>query len=216
MGTPTFIRKRMRSLKRWRTSNRPRIFLLAIFLIGGLFAYAGYMGNKRFNVNPASYASLLDLIGHAESNGNYNAYFGNSRNSKVDFTNMPIADVLKWQEKYVADGSPSSAVGRYQFINSTLEGLVDELAIEPTQKFDPPTQDKLAIALLERRGSKAYVNNEISQEEFAANLAKEWAALPKVTGDNPEQSYYAGDGLNKSRVEPKKVLQAIEPIEPAR
>jgi muramidase (phage lysozyme) len=134
----------------------------------------------------------------------------------VKFTDMSIAEVLHWQKEFVAQGNPSSAVGRYQIINTTLDGLVNELGIEPTQKFDPPTQDKMAIALLERRGAEAYVNKELSEEEFAANLAKEWAALPKVIGDNPEQSYYAGDGLNKSHVEPQEVLKAIEPIEPVK
>ena len=216
MGITTSFRRRLRKLKRRLTSRQSHTFIVAALVIGGIFAYAGYMGNQRLSVNPASYTTLLGLIGQAESNGNYNAYFGNSRNTKVDFTKMTIAEVLEWQKNYVAEGSPSSAVGRYQFINGTLEGLVDELDIHPAQTFDPPTQDKLAIALLERRGSEQYVNDEISQEEFAANLAKEWAALPKMTGKNPDQSYYAGDGLNKSRVEPKEILEAIKPITPAR
>ena len=213
MATPKFIKKQLRSFKRWRRKNAFKLTALVVLSLTGLFAYAGYMGNQRLSVNPDSYTSLLELIGRAESNGNYNAYFGNSHNTAINFTDMPVADVIKWQKDYVAKGSPSSAVGRYQIINTTLEGLVNELEIEPTQKFDPPTQDKMAIALLERRGSEQYVNEEISQEQFAANLAKEWAALPKVVGENPDQSYYAGDGLNKSRVEPETVLKAIEPIE---
>lgn len=172
------------------------------------------MENQRLMANPDSFKPLLDLIAQVESSGNYNAHYGNSRNDSVKFTDMSVAEVMKWQQDYVAQGNPSSAVGRYQIINTTLDGLVNELRIEPTQKFDPPTQDKMAIVLLERRGAEQYVNNELSKEEFAANLAKEWAALPKVVGENPEQSYYAGDGLNKSHVESKKVLQAIEPIEP--
>ena len=40
----------------------------------------------------------------------------------------------------------------------------------------------------------------LRREEFAHNLSKEWAALPKAVGKNPEQSYYAGDGLNKARL----------------
>ncbi len=185
----------------------------SVLLFSGLFAYAGYMGNQRLIANPESYKPLLNLIATVESNGNYNAHFGNSRNDSVKFTDMSVAEVRQWQTDFVAKGSPSSAVGRYQIISTTLDGLVNELKLEPTQKFDPETQDKMAVALLERRGADAYVNNELTQEEFAANLAKEWAALPKIVGENPEQSYYAGDGLNKSRVEPKEVLSAIEPIE---
>jgi len=213
MRAPKFIRKRLRNFRRWRQNNAFKHTALAVLVLVATFVYAGYMGNQRLSANPESYRPLLNLIASVESGDNYNAYFGNSRNREIDFTSMPVADVIKWQKNYVASGSPSSAVGRYQIINTTLEGLVDELAIEPSQKFDPPTQDKMAIALLERRGSEQYVNEEISREQFAANLAKEWAALPKVIGSDPTKSYYAGDGLNTSRIEPKKVLDAIKPIE---
>jgi muramidase (phage lysozyme) len=172
------------------------------------------MANERLAVNPESYKPLLNLIAGAESNGNYNAYFGNPRNSDIRFTEMTVAEVRKWQEDYIAQGSPSSAVGRYQIISGTLDGLISELGVEPAQKFDESTQDAMAIALLERRGSVEYVNEELSREQFAANLAKEWAALPKVVGPNPEQSYYAGDGLNKSRIRSSEVMSAIKPISP--
>ena len=186
---------------------------IAVLCLSALFAYAGYMGNQRLSVNPESYKPLLNLIAKFESGGNYNAYYGNSRNQDIDFTNMSVAQVRQWQQDYVAQGSASSAVGRYQIISTTLDGLVQELNIEPSQKFDQATQDSMAVALLERRGSVDYVNEEVTKEQFAANLAKEWAALPKIIGENPEQSYYAGDGLNKSHVAPQEVLKAIEPIE---
>lgn len=73
-------------------------------------------------------------------------------------------------------------------------------------------QDKLAIALLERRGAESFINKELTTEQFAASIAKEWAGLPKVIGENPSESYYASDGLNKSRVSIDDVKNAIEPI----
>ncbi len=214
MVVPKLIRTNRRAFKRWRKNSAFKLSLGVVLLFAGVFTYAGYMGNQRLTANPESYKPLLNLIASVESSGNYNAHFGNSRNNSVRFTDMTVAEVRQWQPDFVANGSPSSAVGRYQIISTTLDGLVAELEIEPSQKFDPPTQDKMAIALLERRGAEAYVNKELSSEEFAANLAKEWAALPKILGDNPEQSYYAGDGLNKSHFKPKKVLEAIEPITP--
>ena len=214
MVAPTFIRRRLRAFRRWRQKRLP-ILLLAVGLsLVSIVSYANYMSSQRLSVNPDSYKPLLGLIGKVESNDNYNAHFGNSQNNQVRFTDMSIAEVLDWQKQFVAQGSPSSAVGRYQIINGTLEGLVDQLGIKKDQKFDEPTQDAMAIALLERRGANEYVNQELTKEQFAANLAKEWAALPKVIGSNPEQSYYAGDGLNKSRVEPNEVIKAIDPIEP--
>ena len=210
-----YIQGRIRSFTRWRTHNAFKLFVTTILLLAGSFAYADYMSNHRLSADPSTYRPLLNLIAQVESSDNYNAYFGNSRNSKITFTDMPIADVMKWQQEYIAKGSPSSAVGRYQIINTTLNDLVNELNIDPEkQRFDQDTQDVMAATLLERRGVQQYVNQELSKEEFAANLAKEWAALPKVIGKNPHASYYADDGLNKSRVKPDAVLKAIEPIEP--
>lgn len=170
------------------------------------------MQNRRLTVDPATCAPLLDVIAKAESKGNYNAYFGNSANSSIDFTKMPIAKVLQWQADYVQQGNASSAVGKYQIINTTLAGLVRQLGINTSQPFDKQTQDGLAIALLERRGAEDYVNNQITREKFAANLAKEWAGLPKIVGQDPDKSYYAADGLNKARVSIDEVMNAIEPI----
>lgn len=172
--------------------------------------------DKRLSIIPASYKPLLDLIADVESRGNYNAYFGNARNSSINFTAMTIDEVLQWQNEYVAQGSPSSAVGRYQIINTTLADLMRSLNIDPSQRFDEAMQDRMAVALLERRGSVSYVNNELGRDDFAANLAKEWASLPKITGENPNDSYYSGDGLNKSLVDKDKVLSAIDRIEPVK
>lgn len=190
----------------------PYSFAASLLLVILVLGYTSYISNQRLSVNPASYASLLDLIARAESSDNYNAYFGNAKNSNIDFTSMTIAEVMKWQKEYLNQGSPSDAVGRYQIISPTLIGLVDQLGIDLSQTFNEGTQDKLAMALIERRGAKDYVNNQINREEFAANLAREWAGLPRVFGDQPEKSYYAGDGLNKSNVSVKRVLEAIEPI----
>lgn len=172
------------------------------------------MNSRRLTVDTTTYAPLLHLIASVESKNNYNAYFGNASNSSLRLTDMSIAEVMQWQANYIAQGSPSDAVGRYQIISTTLAGLVQQLSIDTAEKFDRTMQDKLAVALLERRGGEEYVNNNLSRSEFAANLAKEWAALPRVVGDNPNSSYYDGDGLNKSLVDIPSVLKAIEPIQP--
>ncbi len=177
-----------------------------------VIAYTNYMEHRNLTVNPATYAPLLDVIAKAESKGNYNAYFGVPTNSSVDFTRMSIAQVIQWQRDFLQQGNASSAVGRYQIIDSTLSGLVRQLGVDTAKPFDAHTQDMFAIALLERRGALEYVNNEITAQQFAANLAKEWAGLPKVIGSNPDQSYYENDGLNVSRVGIDEVLGAIEPI----
>lgn len=170
---------------------------------------AAYTKSMGTDVYSANYRPLLDTIAKGESNGNYNAHFGNASNTAVVFTKMTVGDVLKWQNDFVAQGSPSNAVGKYQIIQPTLEGLVGQLQIPLSARFDEALQDKLALALLERRGVNEYLQNQLSHQQFAANLAMEWAALPKMTGDNPEQSFYAGDGLNKVQVTTDEIYSAL-------
>lgn len=188
----------------------------SIAVVAASISYSVYMSTRTLTVDPATYKPLLQLIAQAESKSNYNAYFGSPHNTNIRLTDMSLAQVLAWQEEYVKQGSLSDAVGRYQILSTTLRGLISQLNINPSVKFDEATQDKLAIALLERRGSEHYINHQLTREEFAANLAKEWAALPKVTGPKPELSYYDSDGLNKSLVEVDQVLRAIDPIKPLR
>ena len=186
--------------------KRRRIVVVVAVLLGiGI----GMNGNKPDPIDPSAYAPLLATIARGESGGNYNAYFGSPANSTIRFTDMTVAEVLAWQEDYVRRGSISNAVGKYQIIRPTLVGLVNQLGIDATERFDENLQDRLAIALLERRGSVDYVNSKLSREDFAANLAKEWAALPKVLGPNPHDSYYASDGINKSRVSVDEVYSAL-------
>ncbi len=90
---------------------------------------------------------------------------------------------------------------------------MSELRINTHQPFSPEMQDRLAIALLELSGAVHYASSKIGREEFAANLAKEWAGLPRIIGENPTASYYDDDGLNKSRAQIGDVLHAIGMIQ---
>ena len=155
---------------------------------------------------------LLNVIAKGESRGNYNAYFGNANNNKIRFTEMTVGEVLEWQRSFVAGGNASSAVGRYQFIDGTLQGLIDQLRVNTDTLFDEALQDRLANALLERRGLREYVNDKISRDEFAHNISKEWAAVPRVIGDNPDASYYDGDGINSAQLSQAEILDAIASV----
>jgi conjugal transfer mating pair stabilization protein TraG len=208
-----------RLLRAWRRLMRRRsrrrivyVTMGGMLLLSGLWVYNQTMPHA---VDPAAYKPLLNTIAQGESNGNYNAYFGHAANADIRFTDMTVEQVLQWQEEYVHSGSPSSAVGRYQIIRPTLLGLVDELSLDRQEHFDAALQDRLAIALMERRGSVAYVNQKLTREQFAANLAKEWAALPSVIGPDPTASYYADDGLNKSRISIAAVYGALDRLSAA-
>lgn len=209
-----FKYKLIQSFRQWRRNRSLIITLAILILIATITAYTTFMSPRRLAVDPNTYRPLLQLIAQAESNGNYNAYFGNARNTSIDFTAMSIREVMAWQADFVKRGNASSAVGRYQIIDTTLAGLVRQLGIDTNRKFNQATQDEMAIALLERRGTTSYVNKELTVDQLAASLAKEWASLPKVIGQNPDESYYASDGLNKSLVSVDEVRRAIQPIRP--
>jgi hypothetical protein len=147
--------------------------------------------------NPASERPVLDFIGGAEAAGNYNAISGNAKNAEPLDT-LTISQVLDLQKHMISnkDKFPSSAVGKYQFINGTLISLIRELDLDKDALFTPELQDRLGYSLLERRGLSRYRSGELSKDQFAKNLAQEWASLPLPSG----RSYYEGDGTNKALV----------------
>jgi conjugal transfer mating pair stabilization protein TraG len=200
------IKKRSRRLA--RILQKPA-GLVGILVVGGVISLILLNMQETQKIHTAE---LLNTIAKVESRYNYNAYFGNANNTTIKFTDMSVNEVLAWQKQFVEQGNASSAVGRYQFIDSTLRGLMQQLNIEGNMKFDEAMQDRLAVALLERRGIHEYVNNKIDREEFAHNLSKEWAALPKAKGENPEQSYYAGDGLNKAQLSVAEIYAGIATV----
>ena len=200
------LKKHSRSISRVFINAKKPLGLLAIVGVISLILLNMQHSQKIYT------SGLLDTIAKVESRNNYNAHYGNANNTKIQFTSMTVGDVLAWQEEFVSKGNPSSAVGRYQFIDSTLRGLVQELKIDEEETFTPALQDTLAVALLERRGVREYAAGNMSKEEFAHNLSKEWAALPKVIGENPEQSYYAGDGMNRALLSVGEIYSGIATV----
>lgn len=152
-----------------------------------------------------SSSTLLNLIADGESGGNYNAVYGRA-NSQHDLGQYSVDDILAHQQYARRHGAASTAIGRYQIIYKTLRGLKAELGLSGSEKFTPELQDKLGMALLNRRGMQAYRDGRISKKTFALSLSKEWASLPNP---NTGRSFYAGDGLNRSRIRPSAVYAAL-------
>ncbi len=163
---------------------------------------------------------LLDFIARFESGGNYNAYFRRANNSNDPrLTSMLLSSVVDWQRNYVRSGSPSSAAGRYQIIRKTLQGLIRDNNLDARiLRFNADVQDTLAVTLLKGRGLEKFQAGSLSVVAFAKNVAMEWASMPVLaptTGHRGQslqagQSYYAGDGLNKSLVGIASYRRAIE------
>ena len=160
--------------------------------------------------NAADRPALLDLIGQKESNGKYNAFYGNANNEDIKFTEMKVSDVRSWQDRFVRNGSDSSAVGKYQIIRKTMDSLISDLNLTGDELFDEELQDKMALQLAKRRGYDKWKNGSLDDNAFANNLAKEWASFPVVGGNKHGRSYYAGDGLNKALISPDEVLRVLD------
>lgn len=140
---------------------------------------------------------LLDYISRFESNGSYDAVFGNARN-KVPLSQWTVDDLLAKKHLYLTKRGQTAA-GRYQIINKTLRSLKEKLGLSGREKFTPELQDRLGYQLLKDRGYEKFMAGKLSLPAFALGLAQEWASLPvlyPVNGKKRGQSYYAGDGLN--------------------
>tara|TARA_R110000744_G_scaffold376347_1_gene490539 strand:+ start:80 stop:706 length:627 start_codon:yes stop_codon:yes gene_type:complete len=163
--------------------------------------------------------NLLDFIAKPESGGDYNIVWGRIKAKDYPpkpLVNMTIGEVLAWQDS-IDSRYRSEASGKYQILEDTLRGLYKEAGMKPSDLFDEAGQDKLAVALLNRRGLQEYLKDKITSEKFADNLSKEWASLPCIFRDRKGrpatgQSYYAGDGLNKAHVSIKELMSIVEQV----
>lgn len=148
---------------------------------------------------------LLDLIGKGESDGNYNAVYGNPGNTR-DLSSYSLDDIIGHQQEARRRGIPSTAIGRYGFLYKTLRGLKAEMGLSGSEPFTPELQDKMGRMLLNRRGLQAYRAGRISKGTFALALSQEFASLPDPTTG---RSFYHGDKLNRSRVPRSAVYRAL-------
>ncbi len=126
--------------------------------------------------------NMLDLIAYAEGTGNnYNETLDRGRwtGGPVDLVNMTLKEVLALQKRMLADpanrakygnGRGSSAVGRYQIVSQTLEGLIKEMGLTGDEKFSPIMQNAMARRLIARRGNNV------------DNLRNEWEGLRRIDG----------------------------------
>lgn len=156
-----------------------------------------------------AFGNLMDNLMGAESGGNYNAFHGNGNNTNIRFTDMTLQEVLDFQRSgaWKRHGGQSSAVGYYQFIQSTLEQTIREMGLPLDTRFTPAVQDKMMFhRLMKHRGLKDYLEGKISAEQaLDSGLALEFAGLKKTNG----RGHYDGDGVNKASLSSRKSLAAL-------
>jgi len=112
----------------------------------------------------------------------------------------------------------TSALGLYQFMRATLEGLISDGVVKPTDVMDADTQDRMAFALAnQKKGVRKYFQALDAGREPTASeidgaqnaLAEIWAGIPKTSGE----SAYAGVGQNKSGKIPRDgVIQMLNDL----
>jgi len=121
-----------------------------------------------------------------------------------NFTTQQVMDMQRYEGLY--------AVGRYQFIPSTLRWAVTMSEVDPLDMFTPEVQDKLAVALImyKRPAVGAYIRGDHELEGWALNeIAKEWASIEYRNG----RGYYDHIGGNRAhitRAEMSAVLQQVK------
>lgn len=158
-------------------------------------------------------ASMLNLIGRSEGTDKARGYnetlgYGAYTSGNVELVGMTLDQIDALQTKMLKHPGNkwnSSALGRYQIVRTTLRKLRKELGLKGTEKFDAAMQDRLAVQLLKGRGLDAWASGKISDKQFLANLANEWASLPKPSGKG------AYKGQNAS-VSPAMVLAAVKHV----
>lgn len=145
-----------------------------------------------------------------------------------ELTVMTLSQVESYQNQRIASGRRSSAVGKYQFIKSTLKECVGYLGCDPMRTvFSRDVQDALIIQrLIKFRKYDEWKAESIDTGKFMIFLAAEFASMPvpydipagSIYKNSPRrnlkkgQSFYAGDGLNKANHDPDHLYQALEDI----
>ena len=126
-------------------------------------------------------ASVESEYGGARPGTGYNKVIGGK--TVADLTNKTLSEVIELQKQLVAQGT-SGAVGRYQIIPETLKDMMEKLKISESEKFSTEMQDRMAKALMMRRGYMDYAKSpsEEAKDELLKRLAVEWRGLPTGPG----------------------------------
>ena len=169
------------------------------------------------------YAPILDLIASKESvstdpkfngydamnkggrNGGHTAIGSGtgSANFGRPLTQMTVGEVL-------ANGRAGNihAAGRYQFINSTLQGLVDRGKARTGELFNEETQDKLAIALLRER-TGAFWSGTSSAGSYVPGLGRTWIGLQYLPAGKVASALEQAKANLSSNIDPSRLRTQV-------
>jgi len=205
----------------------------------GVIGTAALVGREALAKNIAKYEST-GSAGKSFGNDEYNAYNKGTTGNKIvgatkeiDFSKMTISEYFRRSKLPITDPDRLFAVGRYQIIPKTMEGLVKKLKIDPdTTTLNAETQDMLfargLTTSLQGRGAvDNYLKGKpgVTREDAILALAMEFASIgvpydiPKNSLFNNKlpnidlkkgQSFYSGIGGNKAHNPPELVGAALD------
>jgi conjugal transfer mating pair stabilization protein TraG len=126
----------------------------------------------------------------------------------VDLATLTV-DQVRARQADLIRSQGGSAIGRYQLLDNTLDGLVERMGVTGAEPFTPALQDRLALQLARDAGMDSWLDGGISDTQFAQNLAQVWAGLP---ADASNQSHYAGIRGNRATLAWDTVLASLAAI----
>lgn len=144
-----------------------------------------------------SVVQLKSLIALAEAGSKqYDAvHVSAKRRTSKPPTQMTLGMIDRWTR--ATPGQPH-AIGRYQFIPSTLRSLTKRAGYSKDTVFSPKVQDRLADYLLVDAGINRFAAGKLSRAQFMDNLALIWAGLPQRDGKSAYHNY-AGNRATVTR-----------------
>lgn len=199
-------------------SRRSLPCLALAFALGGTGAFSSSPANA-FCLNPLyqkpTYQRLKplgDLLSKGE--GDYNAVNrgragdtpgGIRRLTGKNFDQFTVKQVIAMQRRWLY------AVGRYQFIPSTLRFAVNVSSVRLDDKFNEQTQDRLLAALVlhKRPAVGAYLRGDHDLIGWALDeLAREWASVEYRNGSG----YYDHVGGNRAHITRQEAWEVLQMI----
>ena len=190
--------------------------------------------------------SLTDLkkrISLAEGTsdpGGYDRLLGGTEKNlfRIKPTEMTVQEILDFQlargagsyAEYANSevGRISTPVGKYQVVGSTLQGLVDQGIVDPNEKFDENTQERIGTYLITKdlaggKGLEDLKTGDMTIDEFEKALGKQFEgielgldkkAIPTI--DDTESSITPASATSDIQLEsgPATETNIFDPIDP--
>ena len=203
----------------------------------GFGKFMELLGNKINNADPsdpnpgpsgmgdgANAASAMELI--AGSEGGFNSInmgvAGDTPGGAKSVLGKDLVDMTVGEVMDAQANKGVHAAGKYQIIPSTMKEFVSKMGISRDDKFDQATQEKFKDYVAQHARPKVgeFVSGKLGEDkidEVVMTLAQEFASVGvpyDTTGHRGQkiskgQSYYAGIGGNRAKVDPEVLKQKL-------